>query len=323
MIQQGLVAMALAVLGIFAQPALKPDAPIKCSSCDEWNVPVEGFKVYGNTYYVGTAGLSALLVTSPQGHILLDGGLTQSAPLIEANIRKLGFKLEDVKLILNSHAHYDHAAGIAALQRASGATVVSSASGAEGFAIGTAVPDDPQIGFGKTENAFPAVKNVRVVKDKDVVRVGPLALTMHNTAGHTPGSTTWSWQSCEPSSPKPQPGPQRGSRAGVEASSPQKCMNMVYADSISAISAPGFRFTGDAKTPSRVDQFRKSITTVGELPCDIMITTHPMATNLAEKLKKRAEKPAVDPFIDPQACRVLAANAMKVLEARVAEENKK
>ena len=300
MMQQGLIALAITVAGVFAQTALRPDAPIKCSSCDEWNEPVEGFKVFGNTYYVGTAGLSALLITSDQGHILLDGGLTQSAPLIEANIRKLGFKIEDVKLILNSHAHYDHAAGIAALQRASGATVVSSASGAQGFAIGTAVPDDPQAGFGKTENAFPAVKNVRVVKDKEVVRLGPLALTMHNTAGHTPGSTTWTWQSCE------------GAR----------CLNLVYADSISAIAAPGFRFTGDAKTPSRVEQFRKSITTVGELPCDIMITTHPTATDLAGKLKKRAEKPATDPFIDPQACRVLAANAMKVLDARVAEETK-
>ena len=313
MMQQGLIALAIAVAGVFAQTALRPDAPIKCSSCDEWNEPVEGFKVFGNTYYVGTAGLSAMLITSDQGHILLDGGLTQSAPLIEANIRKLGFKIEDVKLILNSHAHYDHAAGIAALQRASGATVVSSASGAQGFAIGTAVPDDPQAGFGKTENAFPAVKNVRVVKDKEVVRLGPLALTMHNTAGHTPGSTTWTWQSCETASP-PSPKPQ--------ASSPQKCLNMVYADSISAIAAPGFRFTGDAKTPSRVEQFRKSITTVGELPCDIMITTHPTATDLAGKLKKRAEKPATDPFIDPQACRVLAANAMKVLDARVAEEQK-
>jgi len=312
MIQQALMALVIAIAGVFEQAALQPDSPIKCSSCDEWNQPIEGFKVYGNTYYVGTAGLSALLVTSPEGHILLDGGLSQSAPLIEANIRKLGFKLTDVKLIFNSHAHYDHAAGIAALQRASGATVVSSASGAEGFAIGTAVPDDPQAGFGKAENAFPPVKNVRVVKDKEIVRVGPLAVQMHNTAGHTPGSTTWTWQSCEPeASPKPQ------------APSPRKCLNMVYADSISAIAAPGFRFTGDAKTPSRVDQFRKSITTVGELPCDVMITTHPMATDLAGKLKRRAAKPAVDPFIDSQACRVLAANAMKALDARVAEEKKK
>ncbi|MDP2322163.1 MAG: subclass B3 metallo-beta-lactamase [Acidobacteriota bacterium] len=298
MLQQGLIAAAIAVLMSFGQATVRPDPPINCSSCDEWNEPIEPFQVYANTYYVGTAGLSALLVTGEAGHILLDGGLSQSAPLIEASIRKLGFKLEDVKLILNSHAHYDHAAGIAALQRASGATVVSSASGAQGFAIGNAVPDDPQAGFGN--NDFPAVKNVRVVKDKEVVRLGPLAVQMHDTAGHTPGSTTWTWQSC------------------VDG----KCLNLVYADSISAIAAPGFRFTGDAKTPSRVDRFRKSITTVGELPCDIMITTHPMATGLAGKLKKRAAKPAVDPFIDPQACRVLAANAMKALEARVAEEKK-
>lgn len=298
MLQQGLIAAAIAVLMSFGQATLRPDPPIKCSSCDEWNEPIEPFQVYANTYYVGTAGLSALLVTGDAGHILLDGGLSQSAPLIEASIRKLGFKLGDVKLILNSHAHYDHAAGIAALQRASGATVVSSASGAQGFAIGNAVPDDPQAGFGN--NDFPAVKNVRVVTDKEVVRLGPLAIQMHHTAGHTPGSTTWTWQSCADG----------------------KCLSMVYADSISAVAAPGFRFTGDASTPSRVDQFRKSITTVGELPCDIMITTHPMATDLAGKLKKRSAKPAVDPFIDPQACRVLAANAMKALDARIAEEIK-
>lgn len=308
---QGLIALAISLLASAEQAAFRPDAPIKCESCDEWNLPVDGFKVFGNTYYVGTAGLSALLITSPEGHILLDGGLTQSAPLIAANIVKLGFKVEDIKLILNSHAHYDHAAGIAALQRASGATVVSSASGAQAFALGDAVPDDPQVGFGN--NGFPAVKNVRVVKDQEKVTVGPLAVQMHNTAGHTPGSTTWTWQSCEPANPGPQ---------APKPPSPQKCLNMVYADSISAIAAPGFRFSGDAKTPSRVEQFRKSIATVGELPCDIMITTHPMATDLAGKLKKRAGKPAVDPFIDPQACRVLAANAMKALDARVAEENK-
>lgn len=306
MLQQGLIAAALALAAAFSQATVRPDPPIKCDSCDEWNQPIEPFKVYANTYYVGTAGLSALLITGDAGHILLDGGLSQSAPLIEASIRKLGFKLEDVKLILNSHAHYDHAAGIAALQRASGATVVSSASGAQAFALGDAVPDDPQAGFGN--NGFPPVKNVRVVKDKEVVRLGSLAVQMHNTAGHTPGSTTWTWQSCDPSAKA------TGAKQG--------CLQMVYADSISAVAAPGFRFSGDAKTPSRVDQFRKSITTVGELPCDIMITTHPMATDLAGKLKKRAAKPAVDPFIDAQACRVLAANAMKALDARVAEEQK-
>ena len=311
MIQYGWIALSLSLLGSFGQAALRPDPPNVCSSCDEWNQPREPFRVFGNTYYVGTDGLSAMLITSDQGHILLDGGLAQSAPLIDANIRKLGFRIEDVKFITNSHAHYDHAAGIAALQRASGAIVVASVSGAQALASGNATPDDPQAGFGRDANAFPAVKNVRVVTDGEVVRVGPIAIEMHDTAGHTPGSTTWTWQSCEPASPRPQ------------ASSPQNCLNIVYADSLTAVAAPGFRFTGDAKTPSRVDKFRASIATVAALPCDIVITTHPSATNLAGKLKLRTAKPAADPLIDPQGCRALAATAARQLDARVAEENKR
>ncbi len=168
-----------------------------------------------------TDGLSALLITSDRGHILLDGALAQSAPLIDANIRKLGFKLEDVKFITNSHAHYDHAAGIAALQRASGATVVASASGARALASGNATPDDPQAGFGREANAFPAVKNVRVVKDGEVVRVGPIAIEMHDTAGDTPGSTTWTWQACEPSSPPPPLKLRRTSKPQAPSRKPQ------------------------------------------------------------------------------------------------------
>jgi metallo-beta-lactamase class B len=300
-IQVKALLVALSFMLSAGQVAVKPDPPIKCDSCDEWNKPHEPFKLFGNTYYVGTDGLSALLITSPQGHILLDGGLSQSAPVIEANIRKLGFKLEDVKLILNSHAHYDHAAGIAALQRASGAVVASSASGAQAFAAGENTPDDPQYGFGRAANAFPAVKGVRVVKDQEVIEIAGLAVKMHDTAGHTPGSTTWTWTSCE------------GTR----------CLNMVYADSISAAAAPGFRFTGDAKMPSRVEKFRASIAKVAALPCDIVISTHPSVTALHRKFKARAEKPAVDPFIDPQGCKTLAATALKGLEARVAEEMKK
>ena len=181
------------------------------------------------------------------------------------------------------------------------------------MASGNATPDDPQAGFGRDANAFPAVKNVRVVKNGEVVRVGPIAIEMHDTAGHTPGSTTWTWQSCESSAPSPKP----------QAPRPLKCLNIVYADSLTPVAAPGFRFTGDAKTPSRVDKFRASIATVAALPCDIVITTHPSATNLAGKLKLRAAKPAADPLIDPQGCRALAATAARQLDARVAEEQKR
>lgn len=293
------LAAAVLLAVALAQPAtFKSDAPHKCDSCDEWNKPREPFKIYGTTYYVGTDGLSAILIAGDQGLVLLDGGLEQSAALIDANIRKLGFRTEDVKLIVNSHGHYDHAGGLAALQRASGATVAASPSTAQALQRGENTPDDPQYGFGKAANGFPPVTNVRVLKDGEVLRVGNIAVTANFTPGHTPGSTAWTWQACE---------------AG-------KCLHMVYADSLTAVSAPGFKYTAE---PERVNLFRRSISRVAELPCDIVVSTHPSATNLDDKIKKRAALKGAgpDPFVD-HGCKALAAAALKTLEARIAEEKK-
>jgi metallo-beta-lactamase class B len=283
-------------------PALRADPPAKCDACEGWNAPREPFRLFGNSYFVGTAGLSAVLIASDQGLILLDGGLTQSASLIDANIRKLGFRTEEVKLIVNSHAHFDHAGGIAALQRVSRATVAASPSGAFAIEHGGAPADDPQYGFGREANAFPSVKHVRVVKDGEALRVGDLAITAHFTPGHTPGSTTWTWRSCE------------GAR----------CLDLVYADSLNSISAPGFRFTGDAKHPSRAESFRASIAKVEALPCDIIVAVHPSLADLDGKLKRRAERsePGSDPFVDPQGCRAYAAGARERLDQRLAEERR-
>src|SRR5262249_61118562 len=103
------------------------------------------------TCHAGAARPSSVLITGSRGHILLDGGLPQSAPLIDANIRRLGFRTQDIKLIASSHAHYDHAGGIAALQRASGATVVASPAGARALERGEPAEDDPRFGFGQPE----------------------------------------------------------------------------------------------------------------------------------------------------------------------------
>ncbi len=277
--------------------ALKADPPIRCESCDEWNRTQEPFRVFGNTYYVGVAGLSSVLITSDQGLILLDGGLPQSAPLIDAHLRQLGFRTEDVRLIVNSHAHFDHAGGLAALQRASRATVAASASGAWAIRHGRPPVDDPQYA-GPQAGAFPAVKQVQVVADGETLRVGPLAITAHLTPGHTPGSTTWTWRSCE------------GAR----------CLDVVYADSLNAISTPGFRFTGDARRPSIEPLFRRSIGTVAALPCDVLLTVHPGFVDLAGKLRRLHEQPGTNPFVDPQACRAYAADAARRLDERVAAE---
>lgn len=294
-------AFALSALLSFTQASstFQPDPPMACSACDEWNAPHEPFKVFGNTYYVGTAGLSAVLITSDDGLILLDGGLPQSAALIDANIRALGFRTEDIRLIAASHEHYDHVGGIAALQRASGAEVVHSLEGAKALAAGEPNPDDPQFAFGREANAYPAVKDVRVATDGETLRVGPLEITAHRTPAHTPGSTTWSWRSCD---------------AGT-------CVDIVYADSLNAVSAPGFRFSGGPGLPSRSAEFRASIAKVASLPCDIVISVHPGFTDLDGKLKRRAAQTGTDPFID-QGCRAYAADAAKRLDARIAEETR-
>lgn len=313
----------LTLLFSFTQaPTFRSDPPHKCSDCDEWNKPREPFKIFGNSYFVGTDGLSAILIAGNQGLILLDGGLEQSAALIDANIRKLGFKTEDVRLIVNSHGHYDHAGGIAALQRASGATVAASPSGADALQRGENTTDDPQYGFGKADNAFPPVKNVKVIKDNEVLTVGNIAITAIFTPGHTPGSTTWTWRSCQPSQPEAASARSRRSSSdtsGAKADEGSQCLNMVYADSISAVAAPGFKFTAE---PERVSLFRRSISRVAELPCDIVVSTHPSATRLDDKIKKRAAlKGGPDPFVD-HGCKALAATALKGLEARIAEEKK-
>jgi glyoxylase-like metal-dependent hydrolase (beta-lactamase superfamily II) len=186
-----------------AAPAADAVAPFAsdpakvCDSCDAWNAPREPFRVFGNTYYVGTAGLSSVLVVGNRGAVLIDGGLSQSAALIAANVRKLGFRLEDIRVIVSSHAHYDHVGGIAALQRASGATVMASPDGKRALEGGQPTDDDPQVGFGPASTGFPAVREVQALSDRQAVRVGDVTLTAHFTPGHTPGGTSWSWRSCE------------------------------------------------------------------------------------------------------------------------------
>lgn len=283
------------------QAASRPhtwDAPKSCDACEAWNATRAPFRVFGDTYYVGVAGLSAALIASDDGLILLDGGLPQSAPLIEASLRQLGFRIEDVRLIVNSHAHYDHAGGLAALQRASGATVAASAAGAAALEHGEPGADDPQHAFGRAANAFPPLAHVRVVHDGETLRVGRLALTAHATPGHTPGGTTWTWRSCEG----------------------ERCLDVVYADSLTPVAAPDFRFTASGAPASTEAVLRRSIAHVSALPCDILLTVHPGFAGLDEKLRRRDEQPGTNPFVDPQACRAYAADAARRLDERVAEE---
>jgi metallo-beta-lactamase class B len=289
-------AFVLLAIVVVQSPGFISDPPHKCGDCEAWNRPREPFKVHGNTYYVGTEGLSAVLVTGDAGHVLLDGGLTQSAPLIVDNIRKLGFKPEDIRLILVSHGHFDHAGGVHSLQRFTGARVAASGSTAEALRRGENTPDDPQYGFGRQFNGFPPVKQVQAVVDQQVLAVGKTSFVVHLIPGHTPGSTAYTWQSCQDG----------------------RCLSVVYADSLTSPSAPGFKYG------KRLESFRRSIEKVAALPCDIVLSPHPQFTQVDEKLKRRAELKGqgTDPFIDRNGCRAYAADGLKRLEARALEESK-
>ncbi len=190
-----LIAALLATSATTAE--LVPDPPHDCESCAGWSRTREPFKVWGNTWFVG-GGLSSVLITSEQGHVLIDGGLTQSAPGIAANIQKLGFRLEDVKLIVNSHTHYDHAGGIAALQRASGAQVAASPAAKRALEGGGPTEDDPRFGFGPAHNSFPArCQRSRRRRWRDAARGRP----RHHRALHPGPHAGWSFldmgKSCE------------------------------------------------------------------------------------------------------------------------------
>lgn len=269
----------------------------ECPSCAEWNAPQSPFKVYGNTWYVGTHGLSALLVTSPNGHVLIDAGLPESAPLIAANISSLGFQIKDVKLIVNSHDHFDHAGGLAELQRLSGARVGALAPSSSVLKRGNSEADDPQFGL---LLPYPKVSNVFVIKDNEVLKIGDVTMTAHKTAGHTPGGTTWTWKSCENG----------------------RCLDMVYADSQTPVSADSFFYTRSKTYSTGVADFESGHRVLESLRCDILVTPHPDASALWQRVAAR-DSGRADALVDSTACKRYAETARQRLAARIATEKSK
>ncbi len=284
-----LVALAALASGQSGAPASS------CDNCPEWNKPQQPFRIYGNTYYVGPRGLSSLLLTSKAGHVLIDGALPESVSQIVANIRSLGFRIEDVKLIVNSHVHFDHGGGISELQRLSGAEVAASPWSAEVLTKSGVGKGDPQFGSIVPVALVPRAKTLR---DGQTLRVGDIRLTAHFTPGHTPGGTSWTWKSCE------------GGR----------CLNLVYSDSMTPVSSDGFRFSDSREYPGAVQDFEKSFAFLRSTPCDILLTSHPDASGLWLRLEGRQRGARPDPLVLPKACKELAGRAAEQLRRRLASE---
>ncbi len=233
-----------------------------CETWDEWDKTAPPFQIHGNTYYVGTCGISAILVTGDDGYILLDSGVEGAAPSVLENIRKLGFDPADIGYILMSHEHFDHVAGHAAAVETTGARVVASARAKPVLESGIVASDDPQ-----AESNHPAMAPVKVdlvVSHGDPVTLGGITITAHATPGHTPGALSWSWTSCDASA------------------ADQSCRDFAYVDSLSPVSADSYRFTDH---PQTIAAFRQSIETVAALPCDKILTPHPSSSNMIKRLR--------------------------------------
>lgn len=274
--------------------AAQPAANVNASSCvhdPSWTAPQKPFRIYGNTWHVGPRGLGVFLITAPTGHVLIDGGVPTKAGLIESNIRSLGIKLRDIKWILNSHAHCDHAGGVAQLVRDTGAQVIAGAADTQLLARGGR--DDPQYGNGFL---FPPVRVTRTVTDGETLRLGDLALVAHATPGHTKGNTTWTWKSCE------------GTR----------CLDMVL---VGSLSAPGYKLIGNPKYADIVKDFEHSFAMVGALPCDIALAPHPGMVDFWERMVRR-DLGNADALIDPTLCRAYASDARESFEEELTKQRK-
>jgi metallo-beta-lactamase class B len=272
-------------------------ASIKCPRCDAWNADQAPFRIFGDTYYVGTRGLSSVLITSAAGHVLIDGALPQSAALIARHVEQLGFRMSDVKVILNSHVHYDHAGGIAELQKMSGARVIASDIAANVLRSGKLDRSDPQYGY---LISYPGASSVEVLGERTAVDLGPLHLAVIHTPGHTPGGTSWTWKSCEG----------------------ERCLNIVYGDSVTPVSDDTFKYGGDPRYPGAAADLRGSIAALETAPCDILVAAHPESAALWSVFDEHGKGDRTR-LVDSSACKRYAAAAKARFGKRLEDERKK
>ena len=288
----------LGALSVFALTACAPVAPVKtissgatlasqCQGRDGWSDPAPPAHIFANVYMVGTCGIVSLLVTSPKGHILIDGATAEAAPFIADNIRQLGFKPTDVKYLVSSHEHLDHVGGLAALKGITGARMLARAEARKSLETGISDPTDPQLAI---LPPFAGIKVDQIVRDGETITLGPIKMTAIATPGHAPGGTSWTWKSC----------------AGAT------CHQFVFADSLGAVSADGYRFTDH---PAYVAVLRATMKRVSERqPCDVLIAPHPAQSRFFERVSGK------EPLADPAGCANYAKAAMERLDARLAKE---
>lgn len=254
-----------------------------------WHEPTAPFHIVGNIYYVGGKGLAVYLITSPKGHILLDGTLAENVPFIERNIAALGFRLRDVKVLLNTHGHFDHAAGLAALRRDTGARLYASAAERPTLETGhIAVENDNGL------PDFPPVHVDRVIGDGGLVRVGATTIKAILTPGHTPGCTSWATTAVD-----------RG-----------RTLRVVMPCSLTVA---GNRLVAPTLYTTVVADFRHSFDRLDQEKADVVLSAHPeIADVLGRETRRKAG--AEDAFVDTGLLHRLVRDARRDFEAELARQ---
>lgn len=260
---------------------------------NEYLVPFPAHKVIGNIYYVGSKGQANYLITTPQGNILLNSGLQANVPMIKESIQKLGFKYSDTKVLLISHAHFDHDAGSAQVVKDTGATYevmdsdvgVVESGGKTDFAYGDKGPD----------MLYPAVKPGRVLHDGDTVSLGGTVLTAHKTPGHTKGCTTWS----------------------MKVQDGGKSLNVVFVGSPNV--NPGYVLIGNKQYPGIVRDYKKTFQVLKSLPADVFLGAHGDYYGMPAKYEK-LKAGSANPFIDPAGYKAYVANREAAYRKELAKQ---
>lgn len=254
----------------------------------QWNEPIPPYRIISNLYYVGTNYLASFLITTPQGDILINPDYEQSAPLIRANIEKLGFRFSDIKVILISHAHDDHAAGCALAKKLTGAKLMVMDGDVR------EIEDGGASDFAYHQHWTP-VKVDRILHDGDTVTLGGLTLTAHLTPGHTKGCTTWT----------------------TELNEGGHSYHVVIVGSPNV--NPGYKLVGNSKYPQIAADYEKTFRVLSSLPCDIFLGAHGVYYDMDEKLK-RLSAGGPNPFIDPEGYRAYVKEREQAFRAELLKQ---
>lgn len=257
------------------------------------NQPVEPFKIIGNIYYVGASDVTAYLITTPNGHILIDAGFEETVPQIKANVVKLGFKLEDIKILLINHAHYDHCGGLAEIKKLTNAKLYASPPDA------TVLEDGgmSDFRFGGDKPLFTPVKVDEILKDGQEIRLGDTVLKTYFTFGHTKGATSWT----------------------TDVSENGKKHKVIFASSVTTLD---YSFVNTTKYPQIAADFAKTYQTLKAIKADVFLASHGVFFDLTEKAAKLRSGAKINPFIDAKGYQRFVARMDKAFQDKLKSEKK-